>query len=56
MAKSPTSEDFEQGYIDGWQSAKPGSLPGIPSYAVPPGKTPYQHGYDLGRQAALRSK
>jgi hypothetical protein len=54
--KTPTSQDFERGFIDGWQSVKPGSVPGIPAYAVPAGKTPYEHGYDLGREAALRSR
>lgn len=45
-------EDYEKGFIDGWQSLRPGSLPAIPSYAVPAGKTPYQHGYDKGREYA----
>jgi hypothetical protein len=52
LMKTPTSQDFENGYIAGWQSLKPGSVPTIPSYAVPAGKTPYQHGYELGRKAA----
>lgn len=56
MTKSPASDDFQQGYIDGWQSVKPGSVPTIPSYAIPAGKTAYEHGFELGKQAALRRR
>lgn len=48
------SDNFEKGYVDGWQSLKPGTNPpGIPAYALPAGKTPYEHGFALGRLKAL---
>jgi hypothetical protein len=50
-----TSKTFEDGYLDGWHSVKPGTNPSIPSYAIPAGKTPYQHGYERGRAKALES-
>lgn len=46
-------QEFRDGYIDGWQSIRPGDTPAVPSHATPAGKTPYEHGYELGRQRAL---
>jgi hypothetical protein len=45
---------FIDGYLDGWRSVfgQGAALPGIPSYAIPVGKTEYEHGYDEGRAAA----
>lgn len=43
---------FEEGYIEGWHSVRPGSNPDIPAYAVPAGKTPYEYGFELGRRRA----
>jgi hypothetical protein len=43
---------FSEGYLDGWHSVKPGSNPTIPAYAIPAGKSEYDHGFDLGRAAA----
>lgn len=43
---------FTDGYMDGWHSVKPGTDPGIPAHAIPAGKTPYQHGFELGRAKA----
>lgn len=45
---------FEDGYLDGWRSVlgDGAALPGIPAYAIPAGKTEYQHGYDEGRKEA----
>jgi hypothetical protein len=44
---------FKDGYTDGWHSEKPGTDPEIPAHAIPAGKTDYEHGYELGRAAAL---
>jgi hypothetical protein len=44
---------FEAGYIDGWHSVIPGPSPGVLAFTVPAGKTPYEHGYELGQKAAL---
>ncbi len=48
-------ETFSEGYLAGWQSVfgRGATLPGIPSHAIPAGKTEYQHGYDEGRSAAI---
>ncbi|WP_333605182.1 hypothetical protein [Novosphingobium sp.] len=44
---------FTRGYIDGWQSLKPGSNPpGIPAYAIPAGIEAYDYGFDLGKEKA----
>jgi hypothetical protein len=45
---------FQDGYIDGYQSVRPGTLPSIPSYAIPIGKTPYQWGFMMGEEDASR--
>lgn len=48
---------FADGYVDGWQAIKPGTNPpGIPSTAIPAGWTPYNWGYEKGREAALNDK
>ena len=44
--------EFARGYIDGWQSARPGSIPTIPAYALPAGRTEYDYGLELGEAAA----
>lgn len=49
---SNDSDEFRQGYIDGWQSIKPGTVPDIPAFAIPAGRTAYQHGYALGVERA----
>ena len=43
---------FTDGYLDGWHELKPGIDPGIPAHSISAGKTPYEHGYDLGKKAA----
>jgi hypothetical protein len=43
---------FSDGYLDGWHSVNPGSNPAIPAHATQPGKSDYDHGFDLGRAAA----
>jgi hypothetical protein len=48
---------FTDGYIDGWQSIMgKGSVPAVPAHAVPAGKTPYEAGYDRGREVATERK
>ena len=51
-------KDFGEGYTDGWLAVMGAgaSLPSIPSHAIPAGKTPYEHGYALGRLAAQKRK
>lgn len=39
-------------WTDGSPS-NPDRFPPIPAYAIPAGETEYEHGYDLGRAAAL---
>lgn len=51
---SNDSQDFQNGFIDGWQSVNPGTVPSIPSSAIPAGKTAYEHGYERGRDRALQ--
>jgi hypothetical protein len=48
------NKSFEEGYIDGWRSilGEGAPLPSIPSYAIPAGKTEYEHGYEQGRAVA----
>lgn len=46
------SDNFFDGYIDGWQSIRPGSIPRVPRATVPEGISPYRHGFDMGRSAA----
>ena len=53
---SNDSDEFRRGYLDGWQTIKRGSHPpGIPAFAIPAGKTAYQHGRELG-EAKARSR
>ena len=49
---------FAEGYHDGWKSVfgQGAALPAIPAYALPIGKTAYEHGYDEGRRAATNSR
>jgi hypothetical protein len=49
---------FSDGYLDGWKSVfgQGAALPGIPAYAIPAGKTEYEHGCDEGRKAATASR
>jgi hypothetical protein len=46
---------FVEGYIAGWRSI-PGVWPptpsDIPEYELPPGKSPYNQGYEQGRAVA----
>jgi len=57
MTNGDTSQKtFTEGYIAGYQSVRPGASPAVPAYAVPAGKTPYQYGYDLGKQKAIDFK
>jgi hypothetical protein len=51
--KSEPDKTFTDGYIEGWQSIRPGEVPAIPAHSIPAGKTPYQHGLDLGEEAAI---
>lgn len=46
------NQTFQDGYIDGYQSVRPGVLPAIPSHAIPIGLTPYQWGYKMGQEDA----
>jgi hypothetical protein len=45
---------FKTGYADGWHSVIPGPSPGVLAFEVPAGKTPYEHGCELGKEAALK--
>ena len=45
-------KSFTDGYLDGFHSLKKGVNPAIPAHAIPAGKTPYQHGFELGRSKA----
>ena len=48
---------FSEGYIDGWSAIKGrGTIPAIPSNAIPAGKTPYDHGLAEGTKAANESE
>jgi hypothetical protein len=47
---------FMEGYLDGWHEIEPGTNPSIPPYAVPDGKTAYQHGFELGVEAVKKSR
>lgn len=46
-------DNFFDGYIDGWQSVKPESIPRLPPVKLPDGVSPYVYGYELGRAAAV---
>lgn len=46
------NKTFSDGYLEGWHFIRAGDTPSIPAHAIPAGKTPYQHGYELGRTAA----
>ena len=54
MTEDARSRTFKQGYIDGWRSVlgQGAPLPTIPAFAVPAGKTEYQHGFEQGRAVA----
>jgi hypothetical protein len=56
--KKGQPKGFAEGYTEGWLSimGTGAALPSIPSYAIPAGKTAYQHGYELGRTAAEKRK
>jgi hypothetical protein len=45
---------FDAGYAAGWRSVIAGPSPGVLAFKVPAGKTPYEHGYELGQKAALK--
>jgi len=49
-------KSFEEGYITGWKSimGQNAMEPGIPGYAVPIGKTEYEHGVSEGEKDARR--
>jgi hypothetical protein len=47
-------KSFTDGYLDGWHSIRPGNNPAIPAHSIPAGYTPYQWGYEQGREAAQR--
>jgi hypothetical protein len=44
--------NFFDGYIDGWQSIRPDTIPKFPAPDIPPGVPEYRYGYDMGRSAA----
>jgi hypothetical protein len=45
---------FTEGYIDGWQrTTKQNDVPKLALYAIPPRKTPYQFGFEMGTQHGL---
>ena len=47
------SKTFNDGYLDGYQSLRPGVVPSVPPYnKVPTGLTPYQWGFTLGEDDA----
>ncbi len=46
--------EFTRGYIDGWKSIKPGTVPAIPAWALPAGRSPYEYGYQLGKERAAQ--
>jgi len=46
-------DNFFDGYIDGWQSVKPDSIPRLPALQLPDGVSPYDYGFELGRVAAV---
>jgi hypothetical protein len=48
------NKSFAEGYTDGWKSilGEGAPLPPIPAYALPVGKTEYEHGYEQGRAVA----
>jgi hypothetical protein len=54
MADGDERKSFAEGYIDGWKSilGEGAPLPPIPAYALPIGKTEYEHGYEQGRAVA----
>jgi hypothetical protein len=39
---------FEKGYMDGYKSVRWGAPVAFPPHTVPPGKTPYEWGYEQG--------
>jgi len=47
---------FATGYMDGWMSVIPGSVPRIPGHTLPAGKTPYEYGFESGCRAAAEHK
>lgn len=46
---------FQVGYVDGWQSIRPGTVPDIPAYALPAGRDAYEYGHQLGKDRASGS-
>ncbi|QUT05122.1 hypothetical protein KFK14_19275 [Sphingobium phenoxybenzoativorans] len=47
-----SKDNFFDGYIDGWQSIKPDSIPKLPAIKLPEGTSAYRYGFDMGRAAA----
>ncbi|WP_139139149.1 hypothetical protein [Sphingobium phenoxybenzoativorans] len=49
-------DNFFDGYIDGWQSIEPDSIPKLPNMELSEGVSHYRYGYDMGRSAAKDAK
>jgi hypothetical protein len=46
---------YYEGYIAGWQSARPGTNPpGVPAFSLPAGREEYKYGFEQGRAKAER--
>lgn len=50
------NKTFADGFREGYRSVmgNGAALPGIPGYAIPAGKTAYQHGIAKGVEAAIK--